>query len=48
MLKEEIKKTIETYIHSTRVKAVSPNFFKKKFPEEDVQSVLDRKMFNQC
>lgn len=41
MSKEEIKKTIETYIHSTGVKAVSPNFFKKKYPEEDVQSVLD-------
>ena len=41
MSKEAIKEDIQKHLSLQNVKAVSADFFKKKYPEEDVQSVLD-------
>lgn len=41
MNKEAIKEDIQKYLNLQNVKAVSADFFKKKYPEGDVQSVLD-------
>lgn len=46
MSKEAIKEDIQNYLSHQNVKAISANFFKKKYPEEDVQSIFDEMVAN--
>ena len=41
MSKEAIKEDIQSYLSHPSVKALSANFFEKKYPEVNVQSIFD-------
>lgn len=41
MSKETIKEDIQKYLSHQNVKALSANFFEKKYPEVDIQSIFD-------